>query len=95
MRRALPAPLWLTDQKTLPDVRINFVPVEQDPSAPLVESDDPAERERQKLEHQRKKAAGIKEEGLANNVHMRVKLLKTRLLDFVPSNYEYILYVDR
>ena len=40
------------------------------------------------------RARGEKENGLAYNVHMRVKLLKTRLLEFVPERFEYVLYVD-
>lgn len=69
--------------------RIRFVQVSRD----LVESDDPKERMRQKIERAK---AGSDAGGapLANNVHMRVKLLKTDLLKLLPTQFEYALYVD-
>lgn len=60
-------------------------------SADLVESDDPAERQRQKLARQ---ADASRAGGLANNVHMRVKLLKTQLFQLLPTQFEFALYVD-
>lgn len=64
--------------------RVQFVQVSKD----LVESDDPAERLRQKA------ARGGSGGALANNIHMRVKLLKTELLKLLPTQFEYALYVD-
>ena len=83
-------------QITIQIDRVHFVLVGQDPAAPLVESDNPEERQKQKLARavERAKNNGT-EPVLANNIHMRVKLLKTKLLKLVPSQYEYVLYVDR
>jgi hypothetical protein len=66
--------------------RVRFLQVSRD----LVESDDPQVRMREKLE--RSRANGTSP--LANNVHMRVKLLKTELLKLLPTQFEYALYVD-
>ena len=73
---------------------VNFVLVGQDPNNTLVESDDPAVRRREKMARAAAKARGEKPKGLESNVHMRVKLLKTQLLDLVPQHYEYVLYID-
>ena len=66
---------------------VNFVLVGQDPNNTLVESDDPAVRRREKMARAAAKARGEKPKGLESNVHMRVKLLKTQLLDLVPQHY--------
>ncbi len=61
-------------------------------SADLVESDDPEVRQRQKLQRTASNTGAT--DGLANNVHMRVKLLKTELLQMLPTQFEYALYLD-
>ena len=70
--------------------RIKFVNVVNDPDDPLVESDNPLERRRQQQALSARNASGI-----ARNIHMKVKLLKTQLLQYVPEVFEYVLYVDR
>jgi hypothetical protein len=65
--------------------RIQFVHVDNDANDPLVESDDRVQRKKQKN----------KARGKASNVHMRVKLLKTQLLQLLPVRFEYVLYLDR
>lgn len=72
-----------------PNALIRFVLV----SADLVESDDPAEKLRQKIARAAA-ASNASVDGLANNLHMRVKLLKTELLQLVPTQFEFVLYVD-
>lgn len=80
----------LAGERLWPNTQIRFVRV----SADLVESDDPAEKQRQKIARAAAAANASAVDGLANNVHMRVKLLKTELLRLVPTQFEYVLYVD-
>jgi hypothetical protein len=74
--------------------RIKFVNVVNDPADPLVESDNPTERRKQQ-QHLTKQRSNNNGTALSRNIHMKVKLLKTQLLQYVPEVFEYVLYVDR
>ena len=68
--------------------RIKFVAVTNDADDPIVESDDPVERREMKKKLAARPGGGV-------NIHMKVKLLKTQLLQLVPREFDFVLYVDR